>query len=78
MSSYLQTESTKRPAEQEEQQPEAKKIKTEGDDNLQPIKRAPMSKARENRLEQNRKAARESRRRKKLMIEGKLSMISIW
>mmetsp|Transcript_17648 Transcript_17648/g.26790 ORF Transcript_17648/g.26790 Transcript_17648/m.26790 type:complete len:261 (-) Transcript_17648:71-853(-) len=28
-----------------------------------------MSKARENRLEQNRKAARESRRRKKLMIE---------
>ncbi len=32
--------------------------------------RAPVTKARENRLEQNRKAARESRRRKKLMIEG--------
>ena len=32
--------------------------------------RAPVAKARENRLEQNRKAARESRRRKKLMIEG--------
>lgn len=37
---------------------------------------APMSKARENRLEQNRKAARESRRRKKLMIEGELVYIS--
>jgi len=35
----------------------------------QPIKRAPMPKAREIRLEQNRKAARESRRRKKVMIE---------
>lgn len=34
------------------------------------IKRAPVTKARENRLEQNRKAARESRKRKKLMIEG--------
>ena len=33
------------------------------------IKRPP-AKARENRLEQNRKAAKESRRRKKLMIEG--------
>lgn len=32
-------------------------------------KRAPVSKAREIRLEQNRKAARESRRRKKVMIE---------
>lgn len=32
-------------------------------------KKAPMSKAREIRLEQNRKAARESRRRKKTMIE---------
>jgi hypothetical protein len=32
-------------------------------------KKAPMSKAREVRLEQNRKAARESRRRKKTMIE---------
>jgi hypothetical protein len=36
---------------------------------LKPVKRAPMSKAREVRLEQNRKAARESRRRKKIMIE---------
>lgn len=36
---------------------------------LKPIKRAPMTKAREIRLEQNRKAARESRRRKKVMIE---------
>jgi hypothetical protein len=34
-----------------------------------PVKRAPMSKARDIRLEQNRKAARESRRRKKVMIE---------
>lgn len=34
-----------------------------------PIKRQGMSKAREIRLEQNRKAARESRRRKKVMIE---------
>lgn len=40
---------------------------TEAD--LKPITRAPMSKAREVRLEQNRKAARESRRRKKIMIE---------
>uniref|UniRef100_A0A6U1S8L5 BZIP domain-containing protein n=1 Tax=Cyclophora tenuis TaxID=216820 RepID=A0A6U1S8L5_CYCTE len=39
------------------------------DEGLRPIKRAPMSKAREIRLEQNRKAARESRRRKKVMIE---------
>jgi len=36
---------------------------------IAPIKRMPMSKAREIRLEQNRKAARESRRRKKIMIE---------
>eukprot|EP00557_Chaetoceros_sp_GSL56_P002249 CAMPEP_0176501532 /NCGR_PEP_ID=MMETSP0200_2-20121128/14208_1 /TAXON_ID=947934 /ORGANISM="Chaetoceros sp., Strain GSL56" /LENGTH=320 /DNA_ID=CAMNT_0017900419 /DNA_START=111 /DNA_END=1073 /DNA_ORIENTATION=+ len=36
---------------------------------MKPTKRAPMSKAREVRLEQNRKAARESRRRKKIMIE---------
>ncbi len=36
---------------------------------LPPIKRPPMPKAREIRLEQNRKAARESRRRKKVMIE---------
>jgi len=36
---------------------------------LDPITRVPMSKAREVRLEQNRKAARESRRRKKIMIE---------
>jgi len=33
------------------------------------LKRGPISKAREIRLEQNRKAARESRRRKKVMIE---------
>mmetsp|Transcript_13821 Transcript_13821/g.22897 ORF Transcript_13821/g.22897 Transcript_13821/m.22897 type:complete len:337 (+) Transcript_13821:35-1045(+) len=38
-------------------------------DDADDIPGAPMSKARENRLEQNRKAARESRRRKKLMIE---------
>lgn len=49
-------------------------VDIEGDDSdegadLQPIKRAPMPKAREIRLEQNRKAARESRRRKKVMIE---------
>lgn len=53
--------------------PEAKMRKTddapdeeakEGEDgDMKPIKRAPMSKAREIRLEQNRKAARESRRR---------------
>jgi hypothetical protein len=50
-------------------------VTTEGDgddvtdDGLQPLKRSPMPKAREIRLEQNRKAARESRRRKKVMIE---------
>lgn len=42
---------------------------TPNTESLKPIKRAPMSKAREVRLEQNRKAARESRRRKKIMIE---------
>lgn len=36
----------------------------------------PVTKARENRLEQNRKAARESRRRKKLMIEGKFLTVN--
>lgn len=41
----------------------------EGKDALRPLKRGPISKAREIRLEQNRKAARESRRRKKVMIE---------
>jgi len=41
----------------------------DGSDGMKAIKRAPMSKAREVRLEQNRKAARESRRRKKVMIE---------
>lgn len=41
----------------------------DADDDDDVVKGAPMSKARENRLEQNRKAARESRRRKKLMIE---------
>ena len=40
-----------------------------GTDDLKPIRRQHMSKAREVRLEQNRKAARESRRRKKVMIE---------
>jgi hypothetical protein len=39
------------------------------DSDSKPIKRQGMSKAREIRLEQNRKAARESRRRKKVMIE---------
>lgn len=40
------------------------------DSDLKPLKRSqPMSKAREVRLEQNRKAARESRRRKKVLIE---------
>ena len=52
---------------------EAKKVKMEdgegGDDELKPLKRGNISKAREIRLEQNRKAARESRRRKKVMIE---------
>ena len=61
---------------------EAKRVKVEseddlkdqgllahGDEDLKPLKRPPMSKAREIRLEQNRKAARESRRRKKVMIE---------
>lgn len=37
---------------------------------MKPMIRGPMSKTREIRLEQNRKAARESRRRKKTMIEG--------
>ena len=41
----------------------------EGGEDLKPLKRGPMSKAREIRLEQNRKAARESRRRKKNMID---------
>jgi hypothetical protein len=36
---------------------------------MSPLKRAPMPKAKEIRLEQNRKAARESRRRKKIMVE---------
>jgi len=36
---------------------------------LDRLDRPPMSKAREVRLEQNRKAARESRRRKKIMVE---------
>mmetsp|Transcript_7259 Transcript_7259/g.16499 ORF Transcript_7259/g.16499 Transcript_7259/m.16499 type:complete len:428 (+) Transcript_7259:59-1342(+) len=58
---------------------EAKKARTEDQDDdddqdevdgdMKPLKRPPMSKAREIRLEQNRKAARESRRRKKVMIE---------
>lgn len=36
---------------------------------FKPLNRPPMSKAREVRLEQNRKAARESRRRKKIMVD---------
>jgi hypothetical protein len=39
------------------------------DDELRPIDRGDMPKEKETRLEQNRKAARESRRRKKVMIE---------
>ena len=41
----------------------------QADDDLRPIDRGDMPKARETRLEQTRKAARESRRRKKVMIE---------
>lgn len=83
----LQTETSKRPAD-EELQEQFKRQKTENGldalasvsyanadeenpDDTDPVQRGPMTKARENRLEQNRKAARESRRRKKLMIEGK-------
>lgn len=47
-------------------QPPAKVTKVEGMDDA---KTKPMTKAREIRLEQNRKAARESRKRKKIMIE---------
>jgi hypothetical protein len=52
-------------------EPETKLQKLEGDakSGMKPLKRGPISKAREIRLEQNRKAARESRRRKKVMIE---------
>lgn len=39
------------------------------EDGMKPLSRGPISKARQVRLEQNRKAARESRRRKKVMIE---------
>lgn len=58
----------------EDGSPEAKASKTgdgtNADDDLKPIKRSGnITKAREVRLEQNRKAARESRRRKKNMIE---------
>jgi hypothetical protein len=51
---------------------EAVETTKEGGGSTEPnkhLKRLPMSKAREIRLEQNRKAARESRRRKKVMIE---------
>jgi hypothetical protein len=41
----------------------------EGAEDLKGIDRPPMTKAREVRLDQNRKAARDSRRRKKVMIE---------
>mmetsp|Transcript_43456 Transcript_43456/g.125616 ORF Transcript_43456/g.125616 Transcript_43456/m.125616 type:complete len:310 (-) Transcript_43456:87-1016(-) len=49
-------------------EPEAKVPKVDSGE-MKPMKRGPISKAREIRLEQNRKAARESRRRKKVMIE---------
>ena len=49
-------------------EPDSKAAKTEDDSRLLK-KRGPISKAREIRLEQNRKAARQSRRRKKVMIE---------
>jgi hypothetical protein len=75
------TETNKRPASEQEELDQAnKRAKMEGG-GLEALASAadsdeddgrPMTKARENRLEQNRKAARESRRRKKLMIEGKL------
>lgn len=49
-------------------EPDSKAAKTEDGSRLLK-KRGPISKAREIRLEQNRKAARQSRRRKKVMIE---------
>lgn len=81
---FYQVESNKRTAEESAAPLEPKKAKIEpldtlvsvaqsdvpADSSSQSARRAPVSKARENRLEQNRKAARESRRRKKLMIEG--------
>ena len=83
-----QDESTKRHAE-DQYQTDLKKVKTE--DGLNALASAsasndcvfdpdstsskPVTKARENRLEQNRKAARESRRRKKFMIEGKIYIV---
>ncbi len=48
---------------------EDESVDEEEKDAMRPLKRGPISKAREVRLEQNRKAARESRRRKKVMIE---------
>jgi hypothetical protein len=62
----------KRKSEEGAEQSEAKMSKTEAPqtaDEDKANKRSPMPKAREIRLEQNRKAARESRRRKKVMIE---------
>jgi hypothetical protein len=47
-----------------EDEPEAKRIKTDKDETES------TPKSRQIRLEQNRKAAKESRRRKKMMIEG--------
>jgi hypothetical protein len=79
----MQNETNKRPASEQEELDQAnKRAKMEGGglEALASTSAAgdsddddgrPMTKARENRLEQNRKAARESRRRKKLMIEGK-------
>lgn len=51
-------------------EPETKQQKALSvEDGTQPLRRGTITKAREIRLEQNRKAARESRRRKKVMIE---------
>ena len=65
------TEQPKRKLEEDagaaSSEPESKVAKTDLD--MKVLKRGPISKAREIRLEQNRKAARESRRRKKTMIE---------
>jgi hypothetical protein len=58
--------------DEEEGQKEAAPANKKGD-GKNPDKR-PASRARELRLEQNRKAAKESRRRKKMMIEGTLML----
>lgn len=58
----------KRKQEDEGAEPVAKMAKSEVS-TFKPSQRGSVSKARKTRLEQNRKAARESRRRKKVMIE---------